>query len=238
MNISIIGYGKMGQQIEKLLRERGHHISAIIDENNINDFESHLFQNSDVAIEFTSPEVAPDNYIKCFESGVSVVSGTTGWLHRQDEVFKSREEHKAGFFYASNFSLGVNLMFEMNRKMAALMHKYSEYIPALEEWHHIQKKDAPSGTARTLAEDLIVMYPGLKSWNCNTNAERELLNISAYREGEVFGIHSVKYESEIDWIELKHHAKNRSGFVQGAVLAAEFIAGKKGVYGMKDLLNV
>lgn len=239
MKIAIIGYGKMGQEIEQLLLSRGHTIAIVIDENSLDGFQANEFHSADVAIEFTNPAVAASNYIKCFKAGVPVVSGTTGWQEQYDSVIAACNDNNGGFFYASNFSLGVNLFFEMNKHIAALMSDHSQYIPSMQEWHHTQKKDAPSGTAVTLANDLINFIPGITNWVCDNVEERsDKLQIKAHREGDVFGIHSIRYESEVDWIEYTHHAKNRKGFVMGAVLAAEFMKNRMGVFGMKDLLTI
>ncbi|MBN2668845.1 MAG: 4-hydroxy-tetrahydrodipicolinate reductase [Bacteroidales bacterium] len=237
MKIALIGYGKMGHEIEKIARSRGHVISVIIDQNNLTDFNSDEFKSSDVAIEFTRPEVAIDNYLKCFKSGIPVVSGTTGWLDKMTYIVDTCKQLEQGFFYASNFSIGVNLFFELNKKLAQLMSKHSDYSVSLEEIHHTQKLDAPSGTAISLAEQIISNHPKITRWGLNDNNE-STLKITAHRIGQVPGTHNIVYESKVDKIEISHEAKNREGFATGAVLAAEFMQNKKGIYNMQDLLTL
>ena len=237
MKIALIGYGKMGKTIEKIALERGHEIVLIIDIDNQEDLTITNLKQADVAIEFTIPSSATANYCKCFEAGIPIVSGTTGWLDHKDNIIKEMNKHNGTFFYASNFSVGVNLFFELNKKLARLMAGRPEYQASMEEVHHIHKLDAPSGTALTLAEDLISNSPGLKSWTLTTPESSEQLPITAIREGEVPGIHRIKYESSVDHIMIEHDAKSRKGFATGAVLAAEFVKGKKGLLNMTDLLN-
>ncbi|MHA7109656.1 4-hydroxy-tetrahydrodipicolinate reductase [Sunxiuqinia elliptica] len=238
MKIALIGYGKMGKAIEAIAKERGHEIVLTIDVNNQQDLTVENLEKADVAIEFTIPSSALQNYLLCFDSGVPVVSGTTGWLEKKDEVLKAMQQKDGTFFYASNFSLGVNLFFALNKKLAELMKNRSEYDITMEEVHHTQKLDAPSGTAITLAEDLFDIHPGKTSWTLESPSQAEQMHIEAIREGQVPGIHRIKYESEIDYIEIEHSAKSRQGFALGAVLAAEFSAGKKGLLSMNDLLNL
>ncbi len=238
MKIALIGYGKMGKAIEAIAKERGHEIVLTIDVNNQKDLTVENLEKADVAIEFTIPSSALQNYLLCFDSGVPVVSGTTGWLEKKDEVLKAMQQKDGTFFYASNFSLGVNLFFALNKKLAELMKNRSEYDITMEEVHHTQKLDAPSGTAITLAEDLFDIHPGKTSWTLEAPTQAEQMHIEAIREGQVPGIHRIKYESEIDYIEIEHSAKSRQGFALGAVLAAEFSAGKKGLLSMNDLLNL
>jgi len=238
MNIALIGYGKMGKEIEKIAVSRGHQIKLIIDVNNPADLIVENLRKCDVAIEFTIPHSAVTNYNICFEAGIPVVSGTTGWLDKKEEVIKKCNGTNGTFFYASNFSLGVNLFFELNKKLTELMATRNEYNVELTEVHHIHKLDAPSGTAISLAEDIVKILPGKTSWvNDKTPAENEL-NIKSERRGEVPGIHTIKYESEVDFIEITHSSKSRTGLALGAVLAAEYCMGKKGVLTMKDLLNI
>lgn len=238
MNIALIGYGKMGKEIEKIAVSRGHQIKLIIDVNNPADLIVENLRKCDVAIEFTIPDSAVTNYNICFEAGIPVVSGTTGWLDKKEEVIKKCNGTNGTFFYASNFSLGVNLFFELNKKLTELMATRNEYNVELTEVHHIHKLDAPSGTAISLAEDIVEILPGKTSWvNDKTPAENEL-NIKSERRGEVPGIHTIKYESEVDFIEITHSSKSRTGLALGAVLAAEYCMGKKGVLTMKDLLNI
>lgn len=238
MKIALIGYGKMGQAIEQIALNRGHEIVLKIDINNPHDLTPENLRKADVAIEFTVPASAMGNYRQCFQAGVPVVSGTTGWLSRKAEVLKELEQSGGTFFYASNFSLGVNLFFVLSKKLAMLMENRSEYQVSMEEVHHTQKLDAPSGTAITLAEDLIGILPGLDSWTIDETGNKQQLKIKAIREGQVPGIHRVIYESDVDHILIEHSAKSRQGFALGAVLAAEFCPGKKGLLSMADLLNL
>ncbi len=238
MKIALIGYGKMGKEIEKILLSRGHQTGLIIDINNLHDLTVENLRQCDAAIEFTTPATAVENYFKCFEAGIPVVSGTTGWLERQEEVHGKCKEENGTFFYGSNFSVGVNLFFELNRQLARLMADFSEYKPGMTEVHHTQKLDSPSGTALTLANDIIGIIPSLKGWKENSEPEEGILAITSEREGEVPGIHRVKYDSEVDFIEITHSAKSRKGFAFGAVLAAEYSIGKKGILTMKDMLKI
>jgi 4-hydroxy-tetrahydrodipicolinate reductase len=228
----------MGKTIEMIALERGHEIVSIIDVDNRADFHSETFANADVAIEFSAPATAFDNFTACFAANVPVVSGTTGWLGRMDEVRSMCEREGKTFFYASNYSIGVNLFFAVNRYLARLMNGFPAYDVHLSETHHIHKLDAPSGTALTLADDLIAQLDRKKQWTLRETGNSTDLVINAIREGEVPGIHEVTYESDIDYIQIKHSAKNRAGFALGAVLAAEFTVGKKGWLGMEDLLQL
>ena len=238
MKIALIGYGKMGKEIEKIATSRGHEIDLIIDVTNPQDLTIENLKKCDVAIEFTIPDSAVNNYNLCFEAGIPVVSGTTGWLDKKGEVENKCLELNGTFFYSSNFSPGVNLFFEVNRKLAELMADWTEYNVEMTEVHHIHKLDAPSGTAISLAEDIINKLPHKSGWlNDKTPAENEI-NIKSERRDEVPGIHTIKYESDIDFIEITHSAKNRKGLATGAVLAAEYSIGKKGFLSMKDLLNI
>jgi len=238
MKIALIGYGKMGKEIEKIAISRGHEIAARIDpiatgEN----FEDGGFENADVAIEFTIPKVAFSNYQKCFEYNKPVVSGTTGWLDKLPEIKKACNEEGQTFFYASNFSVGVNILFELNRHLAKIMDTRDEYDVEVTEVHHTQKLDAPSGTAISLAEDLIENIGRKEEWKLDKAQKDSDLVIKAEREGDVPGIHTVKYESDVDEISIHHSAKSRKGFALGAVLAAEFAAKNQGFLTMKDLLK-
>lgn len=237
MNIALIGYGKMGKAIEEIAVGRGHKISVIIDENNKSEFDSPAFKNSDVAIEFTMPASALDNYKKCFEANVPVVSGTTGWLDSLDAVKKECLDGGHTFFYASNYSLGVNIFFALNKHLAKIMNQFPDYDVKMEEIHHIHKLDAPSGTAITLAEGLIENIARKSKWNLEVEKSPSEIAIHCIREGEVPGIHEIIYESEVDTISIKHDAKSRKGFALGAVVAAEFAYNKKGFLGMNDLLK-
>ena len=237
MKIALVGYGKMGKTIEQIARNRGHEIVSIIDVNNPGDFESEAFKQADVAIEFTTPATAFENYMKCFAAGVPVVSGTTGWLSRLDEVKRMCTEEGKTFFYASNFSIGVNIFFALNKYLAKIMNNFPSYDVRMTEVHHIHKLDAPSGTAITLAEGVLENLDRKERWTLETAEKPTDLPIHAIREGEVPGIHEIVYESDADTISIKHDAKSRAGFALGAVLAAEFTAGKKGFLGMNDLFH-
>ena len=237
MKIALVGYGKMGKAIEQIARERGHEIVSIIDINNPQDFASEAFRSADVAIEFTSPATAYGNYLKCFEAGVPVVSGTTGWLDKMPEIKRMCSDEGKTFFYASNFSIGVNIFFAVNKYLAKIMNNFPSYDVRMTEVHHVHKLDAPSGTAITLAEGILENIDRKERWTLNTAEAPTDLPIQAIREGEVPGIHEITYESEADIISIKHDAKSRAGFALGAVLAAEFTAGKKGFLGMSDMFH-
>ncbi len=238
MKIALIGYGKMGKEIEKIALERHHEIVLRIDIQNISEFTKENLQKADVAIEFSRPETAFNNYLMCFEAGLPVVSGTTGWLEKWKELEIYVKRKNATFFYASNFSLGVNLTFKVNEFLAKLMNKYSDYNVELTEIHHVHKLDKPSGTAVTLANRIIVEIDRLDNWVIDKEKNTaNHLPILSLREGEVPGTHIVKYESQFDDIQLIHTAKNRKGFALGAVLAAEYSLGKIGMLTMEDLLH-
>lgn len=237
MKIALIGYGKMGKTIEQIALKRGHQIVSIIDINNTEDFESEAFRSADVAIEFTTPATALGNYMRCFAANVPVVSGTTGWLEHLDEVKAKCEQEGKTFFYASNFSVGVNIFFALNRYLAKIMNGFPAYDVRMTEVHHIHKLDAPSGTAITLAEGILSEVKRKARWTLETTEKETDLPIHAIREGEVPGIHEIIYESDADIISIKHDAKSRAGFALGAVIAAEFTAGKKGFLGMSDLFH-
>lgn len=240
MDIALLGYGRMGKAIEKIALERGHRIVLKIDESR-EQYPDELLRQADVAIDFSVPAAAVKNYRWCFELGVPVVSGTTGWLESWDEVIACAEEKKGGFFYASNFSVGVNLFFHLNKQLARIMGEFPEYGAGIEEIHHIHKLDAPSGTAISLATDLIANHTSYRNWQLAKAGEKgaeDVLEIRALREGEVPGIHTVSYRSAVDTIEIRHEAFSREGFAFGAVLAAEFMKEKTGIFGMKDLLKL
>ncbi len=237
MKVALIGYGKMGKTIEKILIERGHSIVSIIDVDNPGDFQSDAFKSADVAIEFTFPSAAFDNYLKCFAANIPVVAGTTGWLEHLEEVKTICEKEGKTFFYASNFSLGVNIFFAVNQYLAKLMNNFPQYDVSISETHHIHKLDAPSGTAIVLAQDIFKQVERKKQWTLAKTGDPADLTIEAIREGEVPGIHEITYESDVDYIQIKHSSKSRMGLALGAVLAAEFTVGKKGFLGMNDLLQ-
>ncbi len=237
MKIALIGYGKMGKEIEQILIARGHTIPLIIDLNNTNDLDAAHLQKVDVAIEFTTPSTAYGNVVKCLEAGVPVVCGTTAWLNKLPEVEQLCKEKNGAFFYASNYSIGVNIFFEINRRLAQLMNRFGEYDVTIEETHHTQKKDAPSGTAVTLAEGVLENLDRKQKWVCGTTTVPEELEVVAIRRSVVPGTHTVTYESDVDALSITHMAKSRRGFALGAVLAAEFLHGKTGIFSMKDLMQ-
>jgi 4-hydroxy-tetrahydrodipicolinate reductase len=237
MNIALIGYGKMGHIIEEIATSRGHQIVSIIDIDNKADMNSDAFRSADVAIEFTRPESAIENIFKCFEVGVPVVAGTTGWLDKLEEVKAEMKKKNGTLFWASNFSVGVNIFNAANKFLAKIMNDYDVYNVSMTEIHHIHKLDAPSGTAITLAEGIMENLDRKKSWKLDTEESSEDIAIKAVREGEVPGTHIVTYDSEVDTITFSHEAKSRRGFALGAVIAAEFTAGKKGFLSMNDIFN-
>ncbi len=236
MNIALIGYGKMGKEIEQIAISRGHSINLIIDKNNLADLDSKSLQRIDVAIEFTTPESAISNYKTCIDNNIPIVSGTTGWLDKFDEITEFCNKNNGTFFYASNFSLGVNIFFELNNHLSKIMNNYPDYNIDIEEIHHTQKLDKPSGTAISLADIIINNLDEKDSWSLNKSSENKI-KIDALREENVPGTHKISYFSEIDKIELTHTAFNRKGFALGAVLAAEFAKNNKGMLSMKDLLK-
>ena len=248
MKIALIGYGKMGKELEKVALSRGHEIVCIIDINNQEDFESEAFKSADVAIEFTNPTVAYSNYMKAFKAGVKLVSGSTGWMSEHgEEIKKLCTEGGKTLFWSSNFSLGVAIFSAVNKYLAKIMNRFPAYDVTMSETHHIHKLDAPSGTAITLAEGILdnldrkerrvkgTLQAPDGTISGSTDCAANELPVSSIREGEVPGIHSIRYDSEADSITITHDAKNRRGFALGAVLAAEYTAGKQGFLGMSDL---
>ena len=238
MNIALIGYGKMGKAIEEIAVNKGHIIALKIDLDNKQDLTIANLQKADVAIEFTGPETATDNIYTCMDAGIPVISGSTGWLNKLAAVQNYCKEKNGSFLYASNFSIGVNLFFELNKRLAALMTNFPEYNVTIEETHHTQKKDAPSGTAITLAEQVIEEIPHKSSWTNDAATSDSQLSIVSKRIDPAPGTHIVKYKSAIDNIEIIHTAHNRMGFASGALMAAEFIQNRKGIFTMKDVLNI
>lgn len=239
MNIALIGYGKMGKTIEKVAIERGHTISAVIDSP---DFDIKALSESQVAIEFTQPDAAVGNIIKCFDANVPIVVGTTGWYEHYTRISELALEQHKGLFTATNFSIGVNILFHLNEKLAHIMNGFTEYQVSMTETHHLQKLDHPSGTAVTLADGIVKAIDRKKKYVGLLEGQKEDLSpfdlqIVSKRAPDVPGYHQVTYESDIDEIIISHNAKNRLGFAQGAVLAAEWMQAKKGVYTMKELLN-
>jgi len=237
LNILLIGYGRMGHEIKQVAEERKHNVFLTIDKNNQEDFNKENLKKADVALEFSVPDAAYDNLMKCMEHNVPVVSGTTGWLEKFYDIRKYCLENNGAFFYASNFSIGVNLFFKVNQHLAKLMNNYSNYDVSIEETHHKHKLDAPSGTAVTIAESIIKEMNRKNKWKEETADSDETIPVKSIREDEIPGIHKVAYDSEFDNIEIKHSAKSRKGFALGAVLAAEYIYNKSGIFSMDDLLN-
>ena len=238
MRIALIGYGKMGKAIEEVALQRGHEIVIKIDQPNLHEFTKENMAKADAAIEFTSPHTAYDNVKACIEFGVPIVCGSTGWTERLDEMKNICAANNGSFIYSSNYSVGVNIFFEVNKKLAALMAPQSAYEVIMEETHHTQKKDAPSGTAITLAEQILEQVKRKNKWVNELSTHPEDLEIISQRIDPAPGTHSIKYSSVIDTIEIIHTAHNRQGFATGAVLAAEFIKDKKGFFTMKDVLNL
>jgi len=237
MKIALIGYGKMGQTIEKIVRERGHEIVSVIDIDNLDDFDSAAFKSADVAIEFTRPESAIGNIRRCFMAKVPVVCGTTGWAQEIEKVKQEMVQAGGTLFWTSNFSLGVNVFFAVNKYLAKLMNQFPSYNVEMTEIHHTQKLDAPSGTAITLAEGIIENVERKKTWAKEVQTKDSEIAIKAIRQGDVPGTHIINYESDIDVISISHEAKNRQGLALGAVVAAEYTAGKKGFLSMTDVLK-
>ncbi len=236
MKVALVGYGKMGKEIEKILLGRGDTVSLIIDINNQGDLTPEKLRDVDVAIEFSAPDSAYGNIIKCIEAGVPVVCGTTAWLDKYDNVKRLCEEKGGAFFYSSNYSVGMNIFFKINKELARLMNRFGEYDVTVEETHHTQKKDAPSGTAITIAEGILENLDRKTKWVGNTTTEPDELEVVAIRRSVVPGTHTVTYEGAEDYITITHNAKSRRVFAEGAVFAAAFIVGRKGVFSMDDLL--
>lgn len=233
MKVLLLGYGKMGKAIEQLAIARGHEIVGRIDSKDLSQIAS---SKADVAIEFSQPEAAFDNIKACLENNIPVACGTTGWLGKKTDVQKLTEKYNGTFFYASNYSVGVNIFFKLNQQLAAMMKSFNQYTVSIDETHHTEKKDAPSGTAITLAEGII--REGIRQkWVGESSADKNDLLINSFRINEVPGTHIVKYTSVIDDLEIRHIAHSREGFARGAVMVAEWLPGKKGVLGMDDFLK-
>ncbi len=237
MKIALVGYGKMGHIIEKIALSRGHEIVACIDIDNHDDIHSPAFASADVAIEFSRPESAVQNVLDCFDAGVPVVCGTTGWKDKLPEVKKSMQAKNGALCWSSNFSVGVNIFFALNKYLAKVMNNFPMYDVDMTETHHIHKLDAPSGTAITLAEGVIDNLERKSAWKLDKASSPSDLAIKAIREGEVPGIHTIHYGSPVDEITITHSAKSREGFALGAVIAAEFLAGKKGFFTTADVFK-
>lgn len=238
MKIALLGYGKMGKEIEKIALSRNNQIVLKIDIDNQNELTIENLQKADVAVDFSIPDSAYNNIMKCFEAGIPIVCGTTGWLNKIEDVKEKCAKENKGFFYASNYSLGVNIFFKLNKYLAGIMSNFAEYQVELEEVHHIHKLDAPSGTAITLAEGIIENIPQKTGWVLDKPSDEKNIGINAIREGEVPGIHRIKYNSAVDFINIEHSAYSRQGFALGAVLAAEYMKGKTGFRSMDDLLDI
>ena len=238
MKIALIGYGKMGRTIEAIALERGHSPALKIDIDSLALFTKENLRLCDVAIEFTGPHSAKENILACINAGIPVISGSTGWLENWAEVEKACTAKNGSLLYASNFSVGVNIFFEINKRLAKLMSTHPEYDVSIEEIHHTQKKDAPSGTAITLAEQVLKELARKTKWVNQASRQADELSITSKRIDPAPGTHTVKYSAAVDDIEIIHTAHNREGFALGAVLAAEFIHGKKGIFSMQDVLGL
>lgn len=239
LNIAIIGYGKMGREVEKLALDRGHHIAVIIDNEKDWQGKVRLLKQADVAIEFTAPGLAAENIKKCFAAGIPVVCGTTGWYEHLPGIAHACHANGHALFYAPNFSIGVNIFFELNSCLSRLMAPLRQYKASISETHHVHKADKPSGTAIRLASDIIEQRPDIRSWGlAGEHANEEELPIEAVRSDQVPGTHKVIYVSDNDTIDIQHTAHNRQGFAEGALMAASWLPGKKGVFTMKDLLKL
>ncbi len=237
MNIALIGYGRMGHEIEEIAKKRGHTIQLIIDIDNKSDLNAEKVKGIDVAIEFSLPEAAFENITTCLKLKIPVVSGTTGWLNDYEKAARLCIENDTAFIHSSNFSIGVNLLFRLNSELAAHMKNYTGYSVSIEEIHHTMKLDAPSGTAITLTEGIKKQHPAYRGWCFEKDKKDGMVPIKAVREGMVPGTHIISWDSEIDTISLKHEAKNRKGLAMGAVFAAEFLKNRKGVFTMNDVLG-
>jgi len=237
MNIALIGYGRMGHEIEAIAVKKGHVIKLIVDLDNTIDLNKANLNGIDVAIEFSSPGAAFDNIAKCLTMKIPVVSGTTGWLENYDKVVDICKKNNTSFIHSSNFSIGVNLLFRLNTELAKQMDRYHDYSVSIEEIHHTKKLDAPSGTAITLAKGIVTQHSEYIKWCSDNKKTNNCVPIRSVREGMVPGTHTVTWDSEIDTISLKHEAKNRKGFALGAVVAAEFIHSREGIFSMNDVMG-
>jgi len=238
MKIALLGYGKMGREIEKIALERNHEIILKIDVDNQHEATVENIRKADVAIDFSTPGSAFANIIKCFEAGIPVVCGTTGWMDKIGEITELCGKKNQTFFYASNFSLGVNVFFALNRYLSTMMNNHKEYDVTIKEIHHIHKLDAPSGTAISLANDIVSEVNRKDKWELAATVDNSVIKITAERQAEVPGTHIIEWNSPVDRIEIVHEAKNRKGLAYGAVLAAEFIKDKKGVFSMADMIKL
>ncbi|MCM1520569.1 MAG: 4-hydroxy-tetrahydrodipicolinate reductase [Lachnoclostridium sp.] len=237
MKLALIGYGKMGHAVERIARERGHEIVSVIDKDNLSDFDSEAFCRADAAIEFTTPSTAVDNIKRSVDKGVPVVCGSTGWYDAKSEVDSYVTAHDSALLATSNFSIGVNVMFEINSRLARMMNSLPQYSASLSETHHIHKLDHPSGTAITLLNEITTECDRYHGWEETDKAETGMIPVTCIRRDEVPGIHSVSWDSAVDTITITHDAHSRDGFALGAVMAAEWIAGKKGIFTMRQMLT-
>ncbi len=237
MNIAIIGYGRMGHEIESAALGRGHTVKLIVDKDNMDDLNERSTRDVDVAIEFTTPETAFANVVKCLKMKIPVVSGTTGWLNDYDKAVDACNENRTSFIHSTNFSIGVNILFKLNSELARLMSGFDQYKPFIEEIHHTKKLDAPSGTAITLTQGIAAGHTGYNGWCPDDRIEPGKVPVKAIREGMVTGTHTISWDSDIDVISLRHEAKNRKGLALGAVIAAEFIHKRTGVFTMDQVLG-
>lgn len=237
MNIALIGYGRMGHEIETIATARNHIVKLITDKENVDDLNEKNLKGIDVAIEFTSPFAAAENIRKCLNNGIPVVSGTTGWLDKYDEIAEVCRKNNTSFIHSSNYSIGVNLLFMLNAQLAVQMNRFRDYEASIEEIHHTKKLDAPSGTAITLAAGIVAKNSKYEKWCFENEKTETCIPVRSIREGNVMGTHTVTWDSEIEKIILKHEAKNRKGLALGAVVAAEFIQNRKGVFTMNDVMG-
>ena len=237
MNIALIGYGRMGHEIESIAVKRGHEVRLIIDMDNKDELCEEKLSGIDAVIEFTSPDAAFENISRCLELSVPVVSGTTGWLKEYDKAVEICKKRGTSFIHSSNFSIGVNILFRLNEELARLMARYPDYTVSIEEIHHTKKLDAPSGTAISLADGITGTHPEYERWCFENERQEKCIPIKSVREGDVPGIHTVTWDSEIDTISIRHDAKNRKGLAMGAVVAAEFIHSRKGIFTMHDVMG-
>lgn len=233
MKIILFGYGKMGQTIEKIAQERGHQIKYIINSKN----DRYNIREAEMAIDFSTPIAAFQNITMCLNSGLPIVCGTTGWLEKYDDIINLCNKKKGAFLYSSNFSLGANVFFELNKRLAALMKNHRHYKLSIKEIHHKEKKDSPSGTAIKLANDLI-KESNYENWKLGITTNKKTINIESSRKQKIAGTHRIIYESDIDSIKIEHNAKNRLGFAMGAILSAEWLLGKTGIFSINDVINI
>ena len=237
MNIALIGYGRMGHEVEEIAKKRGHSIKLIVDIDNRNDLNPEKMKGVDAAIEFSQPEAAFENVCACLQFKVPVVSGTTGWLKDYDRAVELCRKNGTAFIHSTNFSIGVNLLFRLSSELAGKMKNYNDYKVTIEEIHHTKKLDAPSGTAITLAEGILKQHDGYRGWTLEPEKATGKVPIKAIREGMVPGTHTIAWDSDIDTLSMRHEAKNRKGLALGAVVAAEFIQSRNGVFTMSDVLG-